>query len=133
MSPTDRLHTIRDFRLTSGATMPEAAIAYVTQGRLAPDGRNAILLTHGYTSSHHFADGEGASEGSWGALVGPGKPIDTERYFVGRSQHAGLLLRLDRTGQPQPRDRPPLWAGFPRHHALRHRGTAARAACATRA
>ena len=82
MSSTDRLYTIRDFRLTSGATMPEAAIAYVTQGRLAPDGRNAVLLTHGYTSSHHFADGEGASEGSWGALVGPGKPIDTDRYFV---------------------------------------------------
>ena len=80
----DSAYSIRDFRLQSGVVLPEARIAYVTQGRLAPDGRNAILLTHGFTSSHHFAGtgGAGASEGSWAALVGPGKAIDTERYFV---------------------------------------------------
>ena len=115
MSPTDRLHTIRDFRLASGVTMPEAAIAYVTQGRLAPDGRNAILLTHGYTSSHHFADGEGASEGSWRALVGPGKPIDTDRYFVvapnmlGSSYGStGPASRNPATGRPYGPDFPDI-------------------------
>jgi homoserine O-acetyltransferase len=35
--------------------MPEATIAYETYGRPAFDGRNAILCTHGYTGSHHFA------------------------------------------------------------------------------
>jgi homoserine O-acetyltransferase len=115
MSPTDRLYTIRDFRLASGAIMPEATIAYVTQGRLAPHGRNAILLTHGYTSSHHFADGEGASEGSWSALVGPGKPVDTDHYFVvapnmlGSSYGStGPASRNPATGRPYGPDFPDI-------------------------
>jgi homoserine O-acetyltransferase len=83
MTATDTVYTVADFRLRSGEVLPQAAIAYVTQGKLAPDGRNAILLTHGYTSSHRFAlGGPAASEGSWGDLVGPGKPVDTDRYFV---------------------------------------------------
>src|SRR3984893_5567294 len=51
----DRLSTLRDSLLTDGTVMPEARIAYETYGRPAPDGRNAILCTHGYTGSHHFA------------------------------------------------------------------------------
>jgi homoserine O-acetyltransferase len=83
MHAIDGTHAVHDFRLRSGETLPQAVIAYVTQGSLAPDGRNAVLLTHGYTSSHRFAlGGTSASEGSWGALVGPGKPIDTDRWFV---------------------------------------------------
>lgn len=42
--------TLADFRLRSGETLPEARIAYVTRGTLDADGRNAILVTHGYTS-----------------------------------------------------------------------------------
>jgi homoserine O-acetyltransferase len=51
----DRFFTLRNFQLTDGAVMLEATIAYETYGRLAPGGRNAILCTHGYTGSHHFA------------------------------------------------------------------------------
>ena len=51
----DRFFTLRNFSLTDGTVMPEATIAYETYGRPAPDGRNAILCTHGYTGSHHFA------------------------------------------------------------------------------
>src|SRR6266446_6091720 len=51
----DRFFTLRNFPLTDGTGMPAATIAYETYGRLAPDGRNAILCTHGYTGSHHFA------------------------------------------------------------------------------
>lgn len=51
----DRNFLIRDFRLQNGEVMPEANIAYETYGRLAADGRNAVLVTHGYTSSHHAA------------------------------------------------------------------------------
>jgi homoserine O-acetyltransferase len=35
--------------------LPEMALAYETYGTLAPDGRNAVLITHGFTSSHHMA------------------------------------------------------------------------------
>ena len=45
----DRFFTLRNFPLTDGTVMPEATIAYETYGRPVPDGRNAILCTHGYT------------------------------------------------------------------------------------
>jgi homoserine O-acetyltransferase/O-succinyltransferase len=81
---------IGDLPLTSGATLRDAALAHVSYGQLAADGRNAILLTHGYTSSHLFGGStEGASEGTWSALVGAGKAIDTNRYFVVSSNMLG--------------------------------------------
>lgn len=89
MNPT-RFAEIGDLALQKGGVLKAARLAYVTYGTLAPDGRNAILLTHGYTSSHLFADGgEAASEGSWAGLVGPGKAIDTDRYFVVSSNMIG--------------------------------------------
>ena len=51
----DRFFTISDFRLQNGAVLAEARIAYETYGRLASDGRNAVLITHGYTGGHHQA------------------------------------------------------------------------------
>lgn len=76
-------HTIKEFRLKSGTVMPEAVIAYRSLGTLAPDGKNAVLVTHGYTSGPDMiAPGGTAGEGGWQELVGPGKPIDTQRYFV---------------------------------------------------
>ena len=82
----------RDFRLESGKTLPILELAYETYGSLSAAGDNAILVVHGYTSSHHAAgrnaagrQGRGVTEGSAGwfdGLIGPGKPIDTDRYFV---------------------------------------------------
>jgi homoserine O-acetyltransferase/O-succinyltransferase len=51
----DRFFTLRNFPLVDGTVMPEATIAYEAYGRPASDGCNAILCTHGYTGSHHFA------------------------------------------------------------------------------
>src|SRR5258706_7869473 len=81
----DRFFTLRDFRLANGAVMPQATIAYETYGRLASDGRNAVLITHGYTSGHHAAGrnpANGSQPGSWDGLIGPGKAIDTDKLFV---------------------------------------------------
>ncbi len=62
------LGSIGEQRQECGAVLPGVELAYVSYGTLAPDGRNAVLLTHGYTSSHLFADGgQGSSEGSWTA------------------------------------------------------------------
>ena len=85
------IFTVKSFRLESGVVMPEVAIAYETYGTLAPDGRNAVLLTHGFTSSQHMAGryAEGGAEGSWNGLVGPGKAIDTDRLFVVSSNMLG--------------------------------------------
>src|SRR3954466_12262225 len=63
-----RKFTTKDFKLQSGAVLPEMTLAYETYGRLAPDGRNAVLLTHGFTSSHHMAGKYAPTDaraGSW--------------------------------------------------------------------
>ena len=88
----DRFFTIRDFTLADGTVMPEATLAYETYGRLAPHGRNAVLLTHGFTSSHHQAGRNPANAnntGAWDGLVGPGKAIDTDKLFVVASNMLG--------------------------------------------
>jgi homoserine O-acetyltransferase/O-succinyltransferase len=79
-------------KLERGATLPDLVLAYETYGTLAPDKRNAILLSHGYLESHHAAGRyraggapkglNSASVGWWDGLIGPGKAIDTDRWFV---------------------------------------------------
>jgi homoserine O-acetyltransferase len=74
---------IDEFKLRSGAVMRGVEIAYRTRGKLAPDGRNAILITHGYTSGPQMIDpAAGVGEGAWSEIVGPGRPVDTDRFFV---------------------------------------------------
>ena len=87
----DQVLSVQDFELDSGQRLPELRIAYETYGRLAPDRRNAVLLTHGYTSSHHMVGREGSTmaEGLWSTLVGPGKALDTDRLFVVSSNMLG--------------------------------------------
>ncbi len=89
--PGTILGQIGDLSLERGGVLANARLAYVTYGRLAPGGKNAVLLTHGYTSSHMFAHPTGAvsSEGSWADLVGPGRAIDTNRFFVVSSNMIG--------------------------------------------
>src|SRR5690242_4531109 len=87
-----RTFTTYGFRLQNGKTLPEMTLAFETYGRLAPDGRNAILVTHGFTSSQHAAGKYAptdATAGSWDGLIGPGKAIDTTRYFVVASNMLG--------------------------------------------
>src|SRR4029077_3457866 len=71
------------FKLRGGAVMRGVKIAYRTRGKLAPDGRNAVLITHGYTSGPQMIDpAAGVGEGAWSEIVGPGRPVDTDRFFV---------------------------------------------------
>lgn len=87
-----RTFTAYGFALESGQTLPEMTLAFETYGRLAPDGRNAILITHGFTSSQHAAGKYAPTDptaGWWDGLIGPGKAIDTNRYFVVSSNMLG--------------------------------------------
>jgi homoserine O-acetyltransferase len=73
----------KNFRLESGVVMPEVTIAYRTLGTLAPARDNVVLVTHGNTSGPQMIDPDGsAAEGSWQEIVGPGKPVDTDRFFA---------------------------------------------------
>jgi homoserine O-acetyltransferase len=107
---------IGDLPLRLGGVLRGARLAYITRGRLAADGRNAVLLTHGYTSSHTFIEGgSGASEGGWAGLVGPGLAIDTDRWFVVSSNMLGSAFGSTAprsinpaTGRPYGPDFPPI-------------------------
>jgi homoserine O-acetyltransferase len=78
-----RTFDIRNFRLKSGVVMPEARIAYWTLGTLSPGRDNVVLVTHGFTSGPQMIGSGGMTgEGAWSQLVGPGKPVDTNRYFA---------------------------------------------------
>ena len=71
--------------LMSGATLPAYELVYETYGRLNAARSNAVLVCHALNASHHVAGtyaGQDKSEGWWDNLVGPGKPLDTERFFV---------------------------------------------------
>ena len=106
---------ITDFKLQSGTVLPEVTIAYETYGTLAPDGRNAVLLTHGYTSSQHMAGRAGANgaEGSWDGLVGPGKAIDTDRLFVVSSNMPGSSFGSTNPAFKNPATGKPYGPDFP--------------------
>ncbi|MFB6779326.1 homoserine O-acetyltransferase [Streptomyces sp. NPDC056352] len=75
----------RPLRLESGGTLPGVRMAYETWGRRAVDGSNAVLVLHALTGDSHVAGPAGAghpSAGWWDALIGPGKALDTDRWFV---------------------------------------------------
>ena len=78
-----RTFDIKNFSLRSGVVMPEVRIAYWTLGALSPRRDNAVLVTHGFTSGPQMISPGGVTgEGAWSQLVGPGKPVDTNRYFA---------------------------------------------------
>ncbi len=112
----DRRFVIRDFRLRNGAVMPRAEIAYETYGRLAAGGRNALLVTHGYTSSHHAAGrspANGNLPGWWDGLIGPGKAIDTDRLFVVSSNMLGSSFGSTNGASIDPATGRPYGPDFP--------------------
>ena len=80
-----RFASIGAFALERGGALPEVTIAYETWGTLNPARDNVILVEHALTGDSHVVGdaGEGhASPGWWGGLVGPGRAIDTDRWFV---------------------------------------------------
>ena len=71
--------------LQSGASIRDYSLAYETYGTLNADRSNAVLICHALNASHHVAGvyaGQDKSEGWWDNMIGPGKPVDTDRFFV---------------------------------------------------
>jgi homoserine O-acetyltransferase/O-succinyltransferase len=102
--------------LENGQVLSDVTIAYDTYGRLAPDGRNAILITHGYTSNHHAAGRYGPADskvGWWDRLIGPGKAIDTARFFVVSSNVLGSCYGTTGPGSLNPATGKPYGPEFP--------------------
>ena len=71
--------------LQSGEVLDEFELVYETYGDLRSDGSNAILICHALSGNHHAAGFHSEADtkpGWWDTVIGPGKPIDTNRFFV---------------------------------------------------
>ena len=71
--------------LESGEVLDEFELVYETYGALQPDGNNAVLICHALSGNHHAAGFHSETDtkpGWWDTVIGPGKPIDTNRFFV---------------------------------------------------
>ncbi len=74
-----------ELRLESGRLLGPLTIAYETYGELNGDKSNAILVAHAWTGDAHAAgrhNSEDRKPGWWDDMIGPGKVLDTDRYFV---------------------------------------------------
>ena len=78
-----QLHFSEPLPLKSGAVLRDYTLVYETYGTLNAARDNAVLVCHALNASHHVAGIHGdGSVGWWDNLIGPGKPLDTERFFV---------------------------------------------------
>lgn len=80
-----RFAPLGDLPLESGGVLPDVTLAYETWGELSPAGDNAVLVLHALTGDSHVRGPASAAHptaGWWEELVGPGRPVDTDRYFV---------------------------------------------------
>ena len=71
--------------LQSGASIHDYSLSFETYGTLNAERSNAVLICHALNASHHVAGvyaGQDNSEGWWDNMIGPGKPVDTDRFFV---------------------------------------------------
>src|SRR5476651_961213 len=79
------MHFSRPLPLQSGAALQDYMLMYETYGTLNADRSNAVLVCHALNASHHvagyYAD-DAKNVGWWDNMIGPGKPLDTNRFFV---------------------------------------------------
>ena len=103
-------------RLKGGALLPEFEIAYETYGSLNAARSNAVLVCHALNASHHVAGTyatDAENVGWWDNLVGPGKPLDTNRFFVIGNNYIGGCFGSTGPTSVNPATGKPYGADFP--------------------
>jgi homoserine O-acetyltransferase/O-succinyltransferase len=112
------LHFDQPLQLACGRALPEHDIVYETYGELNADKSNGILICHALSGHHHAAGKHSEDDrktGWWDSCIGPGKPIDTNVFFVlsinnigGCHGSTGPTSINPETGKPWGPDFPPL-------------------------
>ncbi|HUH93689.1 MAG TPA: homoserine O-acetyltransferase [Casimicrobiaceae bacterium] len=103
-------------KLSSGAELPAFELMYETYGALDTARANAILVCHALNASHHVAGryaGREDSEGWWDNMVGPGKPVDTDRFFVVGVNNIGSCFGSTGPASVNPATGKPWGSDFP--------------------
>jgi homoserine O-acetyltransferase len=103
-------------RLQSGAQLADYTLVYETYGALNADKSNAVLVCHALNASHHvagvYAD-DPKQVGWWDNMVGPGKPLDTDRFFVIGVNNLGSCFGSTGPMHTNPATGIPYGAAFP--------------------
>jgi len=100
----------------SGAILPRYELVYETYGTLNSDKSNAILVCHALSGHHHvagyYAD-DAKNIGWWDTMIGPGKPIDTDKFFVIGLNNLGGCHGSTGPSSISPESGKPYGASFP--------------------
>lgn len=110
------MHFALPLPLQSGATLSDYTLVYETYGTLNADASNAVLVCHALNASHHVAgiyEGQPKSAGWWDNMVGPGKPLDTDRFFVIGVNNPGSCFGSTGPMHTNPATGKPYGASFP--------------------
>ena len=102
--------------LQSGAALADYTLVYETYGTLNADRSNAVLVCHALNASHHVAgsyEDKPKSDGWWNNMVGPGKPLDTDRFFVIGVNNLGSCFGSTGPMHNNPATGKPYGASFP--------------------
>src|SRR5438105_13875846 len=102
--------------LACGRSLSQYELAYETYGKLNAERSNAVLVCHALNASHHVAgyyEDEKNNLGWWDNLVGPGKPLDTRRFFVVGNNYLGSCFGSTGPASINPATGKPWGADFP--------------------
>jgi homoserine O-acetyltransferase len=113
--PGLRLDVADRLRLDSGASLGPVTIAYSTYGNLNADKSNAILICHALTGDQYVAEPHPITgkPGWWDILVGPGRVLDTSRYFLICANVLGGCMGTTGPGETDPATGKPWGLSFP--------------------
>jgi homoserine O-acetyltransferase/O-succinyltransferase len=111
-----RMAFTKPLALRSGASLPSYEIAYETYGTLNETKSNAVLVCHALNASHHvagtYAD-DPTNVGWWDNLIGPGRPLDTTKFFVIGVNNLGSCFGSTGPASINPATQQPWGADFP--------------------
>jgi homoserine O-acetyltransferase/O-succinyltransferase len=105
----------KPLKLDAGVELSPFQIAYKTYGTLNADRSNAVLVCHALTGDQHVASVNPVTKnpGWWETMVGPGKPVDTERYFVICPNVVGSCMGTTGPASTNPKTGKPYALSFP--------------------
>ncbi len=110
------MHFAEPLSLQSGETIANYSLVYETYGELNANKANAILVCHALNASHHvagIANDTSKKQGWWDNMIGPGKPLDTDRFFVICINNLGSCFGSTGPMHLNPQTGKPYGADFP--------------------
>jgi homoserine O-acetyltransferase/O-succinyltransferase len=109
-------HFSEPLTLKSGEVLPQFDLVYETYGTLNTAKSNAVIVCHALSGNHHVAGKYAETDknaGWWDNLIGPGKPLDTNKFFVIGLNNLGGCHGSSGPSSNKPKSKKPYGASFP--------------------